>query len=107
MAMEKELPEHVKEWEQTNPTAYQFYTKEFYANRAQHIPEIIEKVEPIASSAVDCVYSKEEDVWKCFKNARQQLDDPSDNIQILALYDSLYEKLDFEDRKQLAYHFAY
>jgi prenyltransferase beta subunit len=105
MAMNKELPEHVKEWEHTNPIAYKNYTHEFYANREEHIPEIIHKVEPIADSAVSCVRSS--NVWACFKTARQQLEDPYDNIQVLALYDSIYDKLELEDKKKLAYHFAY
>ena len=105
MAMNKELPEHVKEWERTNPTAYKYYTQEFYANREEHIPEIIHKVEPIADSAVNCARSS--NVWTCFKTARKQLEDPYDSIQVLALYDSMYEKLEFEGKKDLAYHFAY
>jgi hypothetical protein len=105
MAMNKELPEHVKEWERTNPTAYKYYTQEFYANREEHIPEIIHKVEPIADSAVICTRSS--NVWSCFKSARQQLEDPYDNLQVMALFDSMYEKLEFEDKKALAYHFAY
>ena len=102
MTSEKDIPAHVKEWERTNPRAYEMYRQEFLADRSAQIPLILKKIEPLANSIVECVDTTDQNAWKCFRSKAHELEDPTDMIQILALYDAVFEKLEFEDKKQLA-----
>jgi hypothetical protein len=107
MATERELPPHVREWERTNPKAFEIYQHELMENPIAHIPEVKRKVENVANNAVETVNSQHQNVWRAFKSAANQLDDPNDQNQIIALYDAMYDKLDFESKRKLAYHMAY
>jgi hypothetical protein len=107
MPDEMEIPSHVKTWEQTNPKAFELYKEAFYKNQKANIPVIQEIIEPIAQKTVDNINSHPEDLWKIFKQAAHELENPSDTNQIMALYDAVYGKLDLMQKKKLAYHMAY
>ncbi len=107
MPDEMEIPSHVKTWEQTNPKAFELYKEAFYKNQKANIPVIQEIIEPIAQKTVDNINSHPEDLWKIFKQAAHELNDPTDTNQIMALYDAVYGKLDLMQKKKLAYHMAY
>jgi hypothetical protein len=107
MSDEMELPSHVKTWEHTNPKAFELYKEAFYNNQKTNIPVIQKKIEPIAKKTVENINSHPEDLWKIFKQAAHELEDPTDTNQLMALYDAVYAKLDFLQKKNLAYHMAY
>ncbi len=107
MPEEMEIPSHVRTWEQTNPKAFELYKEAFYKNQKANIPVIQEIIEPIAQKTVDNINSHPEDLWKIFKQAAHELEDPTDTNQIMALYDAVYGKLDLMQKKKLAYHMAY
>ena len=107
MPEEMELPSHVKTWERTNPKAFELYNKEFFVNRRAKLSIIQQNVEPIALNAADKMNSHPQDIWKIFRQAARELEDPSDTNQILSLYDAVYGKLDFLQKKKLAYYMAY
>lgn len=107
MPDEMEIPSHVKTWEQTNPKAFELYKEAFYKNQKANIPVIQEIIEPIAQKTVDNINSHPEDLWKIFKQAAHELEDPTNTNQIMALYDAVYGKLDLMQKKKLAYHMAY
>ena len=107
MPDEMEIPSHVKTWEQTNPKAFELYKEAFYKNQKANIPVIQEIIEPIAQKTVDNINSHPEDLWKIFKQAAHELENPTDTNQIMALYDAVYGKLDLMQKKKLAYHMAY
>ncbi len=107
MPAENDLPAHVRTWEQTNPKAFELYKEAFYKDRKTNIPVIQEIIEPIAQKTVDNINSHPEDLWKIFKQAAHELNDPTDTNQIMALYDAVYVKLDLMQKQKLAYHMAY
>ena len=107
MPDEMEIPSHVKTWEQTNPKAFELYKEAFYKNQKANIPVIQEIIEPIAQKTVDNINSHPEDLWKIFKQAAHELEDPTDTNQIMALYDAVYAKMDLMQKQKLAYHMAY
>lgn len=107
MPDEMEIPSHVRTWEQTNPKAFELYKEAFYKNQKANIPVIQEIIEPIAQKTVDNINSHPEDLWKIFKQAAHELEDPTNTNQIMALYDAVYGKLDLMQKKKLAYHMAY
>lgn len=102
-----ELPSHIKTWEQTNPRAFELYKREFFVDRKAQLSTIHGIVEPIARKAADNMNSHPQDVWKIFRQAARELEDPIDSNQILALYDAIYGKLNFLEKKKLAYYMAY
>jgi len=107
MPEEMEIPSHVRTWEKTNPKAFELYKEAFYKNQKANIPVTQEIVEPLAQKAVDNINSHPEDMWKIFKQAAHELEDPTNTNQIMALYDAVYSKLDLMQKKKLAYHMAY
>ncbi len=107
MLEEMELPSHIKTWETTNPKAFEQYKKEFFVDRKATVPIIQGMVEPIARKAADNMNSHPQDIWKIFRQAARELEDPIDSNQILALYDAIYGKLDLLEKKKLAYYMAY
>ena len=107
MHAEHELPAHVKTWEQTNPKAFEIYQKAFNDNLEDNIPVIQEIMEPIAQKTVENMNSHPEDLWKIFKQAAHELEDPTDTNQIMALYDAVYARMDILQKQKLAYHMAY
>ena len=107
MHAENDLPSHVKTWEQTNPKAFELYQEAFHDNLKAKIPVIREIIEPIAQKTVDNMNSHPEDLWKIFKQAAHELEDPTDTNQIMALYDAVYARLDLLQKQKLAYHMAY
>ena len=107
MPAENDLPAHVRTWEQTNPKAFELYKEAFYKNQKANIPVIQEIIEPIAQKTVDNINSHPEDLWKIFKQAAHELENPTDTNQIMALYDAVYAKMDLLQQKKLAYHMAY
>ena len=107
MSDEMELPAHVRTWEQTNPKAFELYKEAFYKNQKANIPVIQNIIEPIAQKTVDNINSHPGDLWKIFKQAAHELEDPTDTNQIMALYDAVYANLDILQKKKLAYHMAY
>jgi hypothetical protein len=107
MPEDMELPSHVRTWETTNPRAFELYKEAFYKNRKANIPVIQEIIEPLAQKTVDNISSHPEDLWKIFKQAAHELNDPTDTNQIMALYDAVYTKLNLIQKQKLAYHMAY
>jgi len=107
MPAENELPAHVRTWEQTNHKAFELYQEAFDDNLEANIPVIQEAIEPIAKKTVDNINSHPEDLWKIFKQAAHELNDPTDTNQIMALYDAVYTKMDLMQKQKLAYHMAY
>jgi len=107
MPAENDLPSHVRTWEQTNPKAFEIYQEAFNKNRMANIPVLQEIMEPIAQKTVNNINSHPEDLWKIFKQAAHELEDPTDTNQIMALYDAVYAKMDLLQQKKLAYHMAY
>ncbi|MBA1341435.1 MAG: hypothetical protein C5S40_04780 [ANME-2 cluster archaeon] len=107
MPAENNLPPHVKTWEQTNPKAFEIYNEAFQDNLEAKIPVIQKIIEPIAQKTVDNMNSHPEDIWKIFKQAAHELEDPTDTNQITALYDAVYTRLDLLQKQKLAYHMAY
>ena len=107
MPAENDLPSHVRTWEQTNPKAFEIYKEAFNKNRMANIPVLQEIMEPIAQKTVDNINSHPEDLWKIFKQAAHELEDPTDTNQIMALYDAVYAKMDLLQQQKLAYHMAY
>jgi hypothetical protein len=107
MLEEMELPSHVKTWETTNPKAFELYKREFIVNRNAELPRMQGIVEPIARKAADNMNSHPQDIWKIFRQAARELEDPIDSNQILALYDAIYGKLNYLEKKKLAYYMAY
>ena len=105
--LESRMPSHVREWQRTNPKAYEIYKHELIVDPTGQIPVLQRKVQTVANEAIEAVNTQHQDVWKTFKSAAQQLEDPNDSNQIMALYDAIYEKLEFENKKKLAYHMAY
>jgi hypothetical protein len=107
MTAEMELPPSVKQWERTNPQAFKIYKKSFFADR-EHQEELIKRnVQPIVKKTVEVINYQHQDVWKTFREASRQLEDPTDPMQIMALYEALYNQLELENKKKLAYHMAY
>ena len=76
-------------------------------DRKAKLSEIQGIVEPIARKAADNMNSHPQDIWKIFRQAARELEDPIDSNQILALYDAIYGKLDPLEKKTLAYYMAY
>lgn len=107
MTNEMELPPFAKQWEQTNPQAFKIYKKNFFADRENQEEVIKRKVQPIVTKTIDVINYQHQDVWKAFREASRQLEDPTDPNQIMALYEALYNQLEFENKKKLAYHMAY
>ena len=107
MPAENDLPSHVRTWEQTNPKAFEIYQEAFNENLEANIPVIQEIIDPIAQKTVDNINSHPKDLWKIFKQAAHELNDPTDTNQIMALYDSVYAKMDLMQKQKLAYHMAY
>jgi len=107
MTTEMELPASIKEWEQTNPQAFKIYKKNFIANRENQEELIKRNVQPIVKKTVEVINYQHQDVWKAFREASRQLEDPTDQNQIMALYEALYNQLELENKKKLAYHMAY
>lgn len=107
MTAEMELPPTVKQWERTHAQAFKLYEKNFFANREGYEDLIKNQIQPIVKKTVDVINYQQKDVWKAFREASRQLEDPTDPNQIMALYEALYNQLEFENKKKLAYHMAY